>query len=64
MEQLTNLAKEYGMFAALFTSLLFYVLKQNEKREERLHQVIEKFANIIDVKLESLEKTICDFIKK
>jgi aromatic ring-opening dioxygenase catalytic subunit (LigB family) len=64
MDQLLNLAKEYGIFAALFSGLLIYVLKQNEKREERLHSVIEKFANIIDVKLENLEKTICQFVKK
>ena len=54
-------AREFGVFAALFTFLLMYVLQQNANREKRYVEIIEKFAAIIDVKLDALEKTICDF---
>lgn len=64
MPELNSIAQEYGIFAAMFTGLLFYVLRENSKREAKYQSVIEKFANIIDVKLEQLEKTLCNFIKK
>lgn len=67
MLEIQAFAKEFGIFAALFTFLLLYVLRENSKREckyqtviEKNQSVIEKFADIIDVKLESLEQTICD----
>jgi hypothetical protein len=61
---LVTFAKDYGLFAALFTFLLVYVLQENARREKKYVEIIEKFANIIECKLETLEKAICDFIKK
>lgn len=36
-----KLAMSQGIFAVLFVALLFYVLKHNERREERLMQCLE-----------------------
>lgn len=69
MELISSFAKDFGIFASLFTFLLLYVLRENSKREakyqtviDKNQSVIEKFADIIDVKLEALENTICDFV--
>ncbi len=35
-QELIKLAVSQGIWAALFVALLFYVLRTNEKREERL----------------------------
>lgn len=64
MPELSKIAEDYGIFAAMFMGLLFYVLRENSKREAKYQDVIAKFANIIDVKLEALEKTICKFVKE
>lgn len=69
IQLIQGFAKEFGIFAALFTSLLLYVLSENSKRESKYQaaidknqSVIEKLADIIDVKLETLEKTLCNFV--
>lgn len=64
MAEIASFAREFGIFAALFTALLLYVLYENSKREAKYTSLIEKFANIIDIKLEALEKTICDFVNR
>lgn len=64
MIEISKFAEEYGIFAALFTFLFLYVLRENTKREKKYIEVIEKFANIIDVKLEALERTIVKYVKK
>lgn len=38
-------AASQGLWAILFVALLFYVLKTNEKREERLLTCLEKLGN-------------------
>lgn len=69
MLEIQGFAREFGIFAALFTFLLLYVLRENSKRESKYQNVIdknqtviEKFADIIDVKLDTLEKTLCDYV--
>ena len=71
MNEIASFAREFGVFAALFTALLLYVLRTNSQREIMYQQtidknqtVIEKFADIIEIKIEALEKVICEFVKK
>lgn len=71
MSEISSFAKDFGIFAALFTFLLLYVLNENSKREKKYQDVIdknqsviEKFADIIEIKIEALEKTLCSFVGK
>jgi len=38
-------AIEYGVFVILFVSLLFWVLKENAKREHELRSIMDKIAD-------------------
>lgn len=49
-----------GVFALLFVMLLYYVLKQNEKRETRLMDFVEKVAPT----LTKLCRDVCDIKNK
>jgi len=42
--EIVKLAASQGLWAVLFVALLFYVLKHNEKREERLMICLEKLT--------------------
>ena len=42
--EIIKLAASQGIFAVLFVALLFYVLRYNEKREERLMACLEKLT--------------------
>lgn len=42
--EIIKLAASQGIFAALFVALLFYVLRHNERREERLMVCLESMA--------------------
>lgn len=42
--EIIKMACSQGLFAVLFVALLFYVLKHNEKREERLMTCLEKLT--------------------
>jgi predicted PurR-regulated permease PerM len=42
--EIIKLATSQGLFAVLFVVLLFYVLKHNEKREERLMACLERLT--------------------
>jgi hypothetical protein len=62
MEGIGELIKhsgEYGIFASMFTLLLYYVLNENKKREAKYIQILESFGNIINVKLDAIEKCLC-----
>jgi len=37
-----------GIFAVLFGALLVYVLKQNERRETRLMNILDKFSSLYE----------------
>ena len=45
--ELLNSAVSYGIFAVLFCYLLFYVLKTQEKRDEKSQLREEKYQGII-----------------
>lgn len=47
MEKLLEFAISEGLGYALFVALLFYVLKQQEKRDEKADKREEKYQNII-----------------
>ena len=42
--EIIKMAASQGLFAVLFVALLFYVLRYNEKREERLMTCLEKLT--------------------
>lgn len=42
--EIIKMACSQGLFAVLFVVLLFYVLKHNEAREERLMTCLEKLT--------------------
>ena len=42
--EIVQLAASQGFFAALFVALLFYVLRYNQAREERLLACLEKLT--------------------
>jgi len=42
--EIIKLAASQGLFAVLFVVLLFYVLRHNEKREERLLACLESLT--------------------
>ena len=43
--EIIKLAVSQGIFAVLFVALLFYVLRHNERREERLMVCLESMAH-------------------
>lgn len=43
-QEIIKLAAGQGLWAILFVALLFYVLKYNEKREERLMSCLERLT--------------------
>ncbi|NMM62377.1 hypothetical protein HBE96_06680 [Clostridium sp. P21] len=47
-----KLALQQGLWAALFVALLFFVLKENSKREEKYQDIISKLTD----KFECIEK--------
>lgn len=42
--EIIKLAASQGVFAVLFVALLFYVLRHNERREERLMDCLERLT--------------------
>lgn len=38
-----------GPWAILFVWLLLYVMRRNEKRENRLHDILDKFSDKYDI---------------
>ena len=53
-QEIVKMAASQGFFAMLFTALLFYVLKENSKREGRYQDIIneltEKFGVVEDIR--------------
>lgn len=52
-----------GPFAVLFVWLLVYVMRNNEKREARLHDLLDKFSEKYDVIISDI-RDIKDDIKE
>jgi len=43
-QEIIRLAASQGLWAVLFVALLFYVLRENVKREERLLSALERLS--------------------
>lgn len=50
-----QLVATQGGFAILFSYLLFYVLKENSKREENYQEIIKKFSDSLPEIKEEIE---------
>lgn len=60
-DKILELFLTQGVFAVLFLYLLFYVLKENAKRESKYQEAINNFTKYlpkIDKKLQSIEVKI------
>lgn len=57
--EILKLVATQGIFAILFSYLLFYVLKENSKREQKYQKIIQNFSDY----LPSIESNI-NYIKK
>jgi len=59
-----------GVFASLFAGLLFYVLKDSKKREEKYRGIIESLTNYLSIvreiktEVHDIKKAIKDKITK
>jgi preprotein translocase subunit YajC len=54
--EIIKMAASQGLFAVLFVVLLFYVLRYNQKREERLMACLEKLtADVGEIKGDIVE---------
>lgn len=50
-QEIVKLAASQGLWAVLFVALLFYVLRHNERREERLMTCLERLTqDVSDIK--------------
>lgn len=47
--EVLKMAASQGLWAVLFVALLFYVLKENAKREERLLSALEKLSTQYEI---------------
>jgi hypothetical protein len=59
--EILKMAASQGLFAVLFVALLFYVLRHNERREERLMVCLEKLtADVGEIKsdIEDLKEKV------
>lgn len=59
--EIIKMACSQGLFAVLFVALLFYVLRYNEKREERLMTCLERLtADVGEIKsdIEDLKEKV------
>lgn len=54
-QEIVKLAANQGLWAVLFVALLFYVLRYNEKREERLMSCLEKLTQDVGCIREDIE---------
>ncbi|EMT54218.1 hypothetical protein I532_01390 [Brevibacillus borstelensis AK1] len=53
-ESIFKALMQQGPFAALFVWLLFYVMKANRERENRLQDLLDKFSQKYDVIISEL----------
>lgn len=59
--EIIKMACSQGLFAVLFVALLFYVLRYNERREERLMSCLERLtADVGEIKsdIEDLKEKV------
>lgn len=58
--EIIKLIATQGAFAILFSYLLFYVLKENSKREKNYQEIIKEFSDSIP----TIKNGILEIIKK
>lgn len=56
-EGILKLAMTQGIWAVLFVALLFYVLQNNEKREERLLKCLEQMGEQYEALADDVKET-------
>ena len=56
--EVLKLAAGQGFFAVLFVVLLFYVLRENSKREQKYQDIIEQLSELINDKIKNIESKI------
>lgn len=56
-QEIFKLAVSQGIWAALFVALLFYVLKENSRREQELRQTIDNLVSKFEI-LKSIEEAL------
>ncbi|HAT4296543.1 bacteriocin [Clostridium perfringens] len=47
--ELFKIIATQGAFALLFSYLLFYILKENSKREENYQNIIKEFTELLQI---------------
>jgi hypothetical protein len=58
-QEVMRLAMSQGLWATLFVALLFYVLKENSKRESELRATIDKLVEKFEI-LKGIEENLKD----
>lgn len=53
-EELTLFFVEQGPWAVVFVGLLIYVMRTNSIRENRLHEILDKFSDKYDLIVDEL----------
>ncbi|ADQ04411.1 hypothetical protein Calow_0843 [Caldicellulosiruptor owensensis OL] len=56
-QEIIKLAMSQGLWAVLFVALLFYVLRENSKRESELRKTIDNLAEKFEI-LKSIEESL------
>lgn len=51
---------QYGVFAVLFVSLFIWTLKSSEKREKAMQDTLNKFADVVGDKLETVSTDLAE----
>lgn len=60
-QEIIKMVASQGPYAALFVALLFYVLRENARREDRLLKCLEVLGekyDILDKRVESVDKRV------
>lgn len=61
--EIIKMAASQGVFAIFFAYLLFYVLKENSKREGKYQEIISKLTEKFNV-LENVKHTVDEIKEK
>ena len=61
--EILRVAAGQGIWATLFVSLLFYVLKENAKRENKLQEIINKLSDKLNI-VEFIKKDVQEIKEK